>query len=111
MSCVFCELIEVEDWLGPVANFEPLKPVTRGHRLFIPTRHLQDAGEDPMETGRVMAVAAQWAEENLYSYNLITSRGVSATQSIEHLHIHVIPRRQGDGLHLPWDHPRKLVRS
>ncbi|MFI0712504.1 HIT domain-containing protein [Streptomyces inhibens] len=34
--------------------------------------------------------------------NVITSRGPSATQTIRHLHIHLVPRADGDGLLLPW---------
>jgi len=34
--------------------------------------------------------------------NVITSVGREATQSVFHLHVHVVPRREGDGLALPW---------
>lgn len=34
--------------------------------------------------------------------NIITSRGSAATQTVYHLHLHVVPRREGDGLGLPW---------
>lgn len=34
--------------------------------------------------------------------NLITSRGAAATQSVFHLHLHLVPRTEGDGLALPW---------
>ncbi|MFE7574704.1 HIT family protein [Streptomyces sp. NPDC057521] len=37
------------------------------------------------------------------SYNLITSKGRAATQSVTHLHLHLAPRRNGDSLALPWD--------
>jgi histidine triad (HIT) family protein len=34
--------------------------------------------------------------------NIITSAGSDATQTVFHLHLHVVPRRAGDGLALPW---------
>ena len=34
--------------------------------------------------------------------NLITSIGPAATQTVPHLHLHLVPRRPGDGLPLPW---------
>ncbi|OHT47970.1 hypothetical protein BKG71_25700 [Mycobacteroides chelonae] len=34
--------------------------------------------------------------------NVITSIGPDATQTVFHTHIHVVPRRENDGLHLPW---------
>jgi hypothetical protein len=40
--------------------------------------------------------------ERYWVCNLITSVGADATQSVRHLHIHVVPRREGDGLMLPW---------
>lgn len=34
--------------------------------------------------------------------NLITSAGAEATQSVFHLHVHIVPRGENDGLALPW---------
>jgi hypothetical protein len=41
------------------------------------------------------------------SFNLITSVGAAATQTVRHLHIHLIPRREGDALALPWTGQQK----
>lgn len=106
-DCVFCQHPEVRRGVGPVANFTPLNPVTPGHRLFVPRQHVKDAGEDPMLTAKVMAVAAQWGDEKYDDYNLITSAGRAATQSVFHLHIHLVPRWPGDGLLLPWTNQSK----
>lgn len=103
-ACVFCDKIAAADYdyeADGIVTFVPLDPVTDGHLLFLPERHVADAGEDPSLAGYTMAAAADYAR-TLSSYNIVTSSGVPATQSIRHLHIHVIPRREGDGLHLPW---------
>jgi histidine triad (HIT) family protein len=88
------------DW-GDVADFAPLGPVVRGHRLVVPKAHVQDAAEDPAVTAETFRVAALVARQ-VGPCNLITSVGAEATQSVFHLHVHVVPRRLGDGLKLPW---------
>lgn len=106
--CVFCRIgagtepaqIEYE-WPETVA-IVPLRPVTDGHLLVIPRAHVSDALEDPIVTGTTMARAAEAADRGPGGCNLITSVGADATQTVFHLHIHVVPRRPGDGLLLPW---------
>ena len=34
--------------------------------------------------------------------NILQNNGEAAGQSVFHLHFHIIPRRQGDGLTIPW---------
>lgn len=100
--CVFCELEQWELAIGPWLNIEPLNPVTPGHRLFIPRGHIKDAVQLPGATGQLFAAAARWGARQGDQFNLITSRGEAATQSVFHFHVHYVPRREGDGLHLPW---------
>jgi histidine triad (HIT) family protein len=119
-DCVFCQIIskgaEVERILGwrPYRSFPlvPLQPVVPGHMLIIPLRHVRDALEDPELTGAVMESAAEYAASaGLFPCNIMTSVGREATQSVFHLHIHVVPRTEGDGLMLPWSEQqaRKLA--
>lgn len=100
--CTFCDLPEVKNCSALVADFEPLDPVTEGHRLFVPIEHMDDAADDPIITARTFMVAAAYAAEQPEAFNLITSAGTDATQSVFHLHVHYIPRRENDGLTLPW---------
>jgi histidine triad (HIT) family protein len=52
-----------------------------------------------------MRAAAEFAQaEEISDCNLIVSKGPSATQTVAHLHLHIVPRRPGDGLALPWSH-------
>lgn len=109
-DCVFCQRFRAHEFdvsgYGAL-SFVPLNPVTPGHRLFLPGRHVEDA-RDVGGLNSAMALAASWANDwqNNPSYdedfNLITSAGPAATQTIRHLHVHYLPRRSGDGLHLPW---------
>lgn len=114
-DCVFCGRIErgeYDDELslpGSVAVFEPLNPVTPGHLLVVPFEHVRDAAEKPHVTAMVMEHAARLlknfsspAEPHPYQANIITSVGPDASQSVFHFHAHIVPRRAGDGLALPW---------
>jgi histidine triad (HIT) family protein len=75
--------------------------VTDGHLLVVPTVHVRDATQDPGVTAFTMAAAAELAKE-AGPCNIITSAGAEATQTVFHLHLHIVPRREGDGLTLPW---------
>lgn len=106
-SCVFCAIVAgtaphtlVHAWSDAIA-IVPLLPVTAGHVIVLPRIHVPDAGTDPVITGQVMARAAVLMGQ-LAAANLITSQGSAATQTIRHLHAHVVPRWHGDRLSLPW---------
>lgn len=107
--CPFCEIVAgrapatiLEDWPDVMA-IVPLNPVTPGHVLIIPKVHVPDLTTNPGLTGTVTAYAARYAAEwGVGDCNVITSRGAAATQSVAHLHLHVVPRADGDGLRLPW---------
>ena len=109
-GCVFCgyegpsPILTEWDWLGVGRIFviEPINPVARGHVLVIPERHVEDALDDPILTGEVFRSAASWARTNETQVNLIANVGPDATQTVKHLHVHVVPRRKDDGLALPW---------
>lgn len=88
-------------WADAVA-FTPLGPVTDGHVLIVPRRHVADFTVDPDVTATVARCASQLGAKIGGSMNLITSCGKPATQSVFHLHAHLVPRQPGDGLCLPW---------
>lgn len=106
-DCPFC-IVAHEDPHGQVLArmhdcvvIEPLNPVVDGHRLVIPERHVTDAAHVLSVTETAMRVAGLVARQ-AGDCNIITSCGEAATQTVFHLHVHVVPRRENDGLHLPW---------
>lgn len=105
-GCVFCGRVERGEYDGQDAfavTFRPLNPVGPGHRLFVPRAHVADALEDPLVTAMTARFAAEWAARSgVGACNLITSRGPEAMQSVYHLHWHLVPRLEHDGLALPW---------
>jgi histidine triad (HIT) family protein len=104
-DCVFCQRIACEEYVPcnrAVVRFAPLNPVTPGHMLFVPLGHLPSASTLAPVTGDVFCEAARYAATRPDDFNLITSAGADATQTVQHLHVHYVPRRAGDGLTLPW---------
>lgn len=108
-ACPFCNIINgqaeatvLDQWPSAIA-IAPLNPVTTGHVLIIPKKHVANYMTDPVISAKTMAAAADYAfNYRVGSSNLITSAGVDATQTVQHLHIHIVPRAKGDGLPLPW---------
>lgn len=106
--CPFCAIVNGEApatiLMHPhygIAIIEPIGPHAPGHALVIPTRHVPDATTDPPLTGQVFATAARWAQR-FGASNLLTSVGADATQTVMHLHVHVVPRGAQDGLPARW---------
>ena len=115
--CPFCEIVAgrapariVETWPRALA-IVPLEPVVDGHLLVIPHTHVEDFTTDPAVSALTMACASDLAASLGGSYNLITSKGREATQSVYHLHLHLVPRTEDDGLALPWYSGRSARRG
>ena len=107
-GCLFCSIVSggqpaqvVLD--GPeVVGFLDVRPVFKGHVLLVPREHvvtlpeLPDALLEPFfATVRRVAAAVPVAYEAQGSF-VATNNVVS--QSVPHLHVHVVPRTKGDGL-------------
>lgn len=104
-SCIFCLIVNklapatiVHEWWNALA-IVPINPVVPGHLIVIPTMHVDTALQDPGVSASVMRRAAEIAPN---PSNLIVNIGTEATQTIFHLHIHIVPRAKDDGLALPW---------
>jgi histidine triad (HIT) family protein len=110
MSCVFCAIVtgeapairiyEDDDYLAIL----DIRPFTRGHTLVMPKKHTVDLTDTPPETladmlaiGQRIAQAAR-ATELADATNVGINDGPAAFQSVPHIHLHVLPRRNGDKL-------------
>jgi diadenosine tetraphosphate (Ap4A) HIT family hydrolase len=109
MPCVFCQIVagtapaiqvyEDEDYLG----FLDIRPFTRGHTLVIPKQHSVDLTDTPapilagmLTVGQRIAQATRASGLAATGNNVAINDGKSAFQSVFHIHLHVIPRRDGD---------------
>ncbi|WP_046301776.1 HIT family protein [Mycobacterium sp. UM_Kg27] len=111
MSCVFCAVVagaapavrifEDDEYLA----FLDIRPFTRGHTLVIPKQHFVDLTDTPAATlagmltvGQRIAQAARASGLHADGNNLVINDGRAAFQSVFHIHLHVVPRRDGDRL-------------
>ncbi|QLL06207.1 HIT family protein [Mycobacterium vicinigordonae] len=112
MPCVFCAIVagtapairicEDDDYLAIL----DIRPFTRGHTLVIPKRHSVDLDDTPPQTlagmitmGQRIARAAK-TTELADATNIAINDGSAAFQTVFHIHLHVLPRRNGDKLAL-----------
>jgi histidine triad (HIT) family protein len=108
MSCVFCDIasgkIPAEIvWRGESAfAFLDHRPLFPGHVLLVPDTHIETladlpAGQIPsyFEAAQRLQTAVESALDAQGSFVAINNR---VSQSVPHLHTHIVPRRKGDGL-------------
>lgn len=114
--CVFCYpniKARVIEELGTASAVMDSHPVTRGHVLVIPRRHVSHYFElTPAERRDADALLQRLYEKmarddhTITGYNVGVNCGESAGQTIFHVHYHMFPRRFGD-----TDNPRGGVRG
>jgi histidine triad (HIT) family protein len=112
-DCAFCKIVAkqlpanivFED--GEILAFLDIRPINPGHTLVIPKEHSASLEElDPKLGGRLFQVAGRIAAALRKSgmrcegINVWLADGKAAFQEVPHIHIHVIPRFEGDGLRL-----------
>jgi histidine triad (HIT) family protein len=110
-ACVFCRIATGEVPSNMVHRGERVvafldrAPLFLGHTLVVPVAHvatLDDAPPDLIEplfeTVRRTSVAVQRALGAAGSFVAVNTR---ISQSVPHLHVHVVPRNEGDGLFSP----------
>jgi histidine triad (HIT) family protein len=111
MSCVFCEIVagnapairiyEDDDYLAIL----DIRPFTRGHTLVMPKEHTVDLTDTAPEVcaqmvtlGQRIARAARDSGLHADGNNVVINDGRAAFQSVGHIHVHVVPRHNGDKL-------------
>lgn len=109
-DCVICKLVnkELPSWViyedEDVICFLPLELEAFGHTVIAPKAHHVDLFSVPSDIlGNMFAVIQKMALHyrkaiGATGINLLHTSGVSAQQSVPHLHIHLIPRFENDGL-------------
>lgn len=111
MSCVFCAIVvgkapairvyEDQDYLAIL----DIRPFTRGHTLVLPKQHCVDLTDTPagilagmLAVGQRIARATRACALGADGNNIVLNDGRAAFQSVFHIHLHVVPRRDGDKL-------------
>ena len=117
-NCIFCKIVAkeipatvvYED--DEVLAFMDIGPIIKGHALVIPKNHYDPITQTPDEiiaklhiTAKKIA-AAQMNAFEADGVNILQNNGKAAGQEVEHIHVHVIPRFDGDGHHWNWNPKR-----
>ena len=106
MECQFCNLPESRVWFdkGGALVFKDAYPISPGHTLVIPKRHVkslfelvEDEREDLFQ-GLSRARNMLLSELRPDGFNIGINDGIAAGQTVFHLHVHLIPRYQGDSV-------------
>ncbi|HXG33289.1 MAG TPA: HIT family protein [Bryobacteraceae bacterium] len=107
-ACRFCQILQgmldarvvFED--AVCVAFLDHRPLFPGHTLLIPRRHFQTLGDLPEElvaplfgSAKLLARAVELAMGAEGTFVAINNR---VSQSVPHLHVHIVPRRHKDGL-------------
>jgi histidine triad (HIT) family protein len=108
-DCIFCKIVageipservyEDDNFIGIL----DINPHTKGHTLVIPKKHYTTLLDAPssllgefLDAGKKVALNLI-NKEKAEGFNLIMSNFEVAQQEVPHVHLHVVPRRKGDG--------------
>jgi len=107
-GCVFCAIVAgtvpayVVFESASVLAFLDHRPLLPGHVLVIPKTHYETLGDLPeAEVGPYFLVVQRLAiavEKSMRAEGSFVATNIRISQSVPHLHVHVVPRRKGDGL-------------
>ena len=113
-DCIFCKIIDgtipsekiYED--DDVVAMLDISPVTPGHTLVLPRDHAKDFMSTEADVlAKVFPTVQKIAGQVMKGvkadgFSMVVFNGAAAGQEVFHLHIHIIPRKAGDGVRLGW---------
>ncbi|MEK6760380.1 MAG: HIT domain-containing protein [Nanoarchaeota archaeon] len=109
-DCIFCKISSGKVQVARIcenANFFSIpdaNPKTDGHSLVISKNHYATLLDLPTSLGQELVDCIKntsiklMKEKNASGFNLINNNFVSAGQVVNHVHLHIIPRKEKDGL-------------
>lgn len=114
-DCIFCKIVtgtipcarifESADFLA----FLDIGPLAPGHTLVVPKKHFSSLLDIPPDAlGCITQTFPRLAHAVMQAsgatgLNLLQNTGASSGQVVFHLHFHLIPRREADGLGYRWN--------
>jgi histidine triad (HIT) family protein len=113
-DCPFCDIVAGRAKARIVGEtpdtivFLPLRPAALGHTLVVPKRHVVDIWEADREVVEQVASTTWLAAHALRNalkpdgLNIINSAGEAASQTVFHLHVHLVPRWFDDHIGNLW---------
>ena len=113
-DCIFCKIAKGDIPSATIYESNELKcildvaPANKGHALIIPKEHFDNIFELDAETAAkvfsfaTIAAKAIKEETNCDGLNIVQNNGEVAGQTVNHFHMHIIPRYKDDGVKLGW---------
>jgi histidine triad (HIT) family protein len=108
VDCVFCSIVSGGETAHEVLRtrdvvaFLDRRPLFKGHTLLVPQPHVTTLTELPDELAAPLLIAARRlaraVQEALGAQGSFVAMNNTVSQSVAHLHVHVVPRTKGDGL-------------
>jgi histidine triad (HIT) family protein len=114
-DCVFCKVVSGgisarHVYAGKnLIGFLDMNPKTEGHTLIIPKKHYRNMLDMPSLLGDELLTAIKKISLDLIDsgkaegVNVVCNNESAADQAVFHTHVHIIPRKKGDGLKI-WAH-------
>lgn len=110
MDCIFCKIIAgdipshkvYED--DKVMAFLDILPISPGHTIVVPKKHVSDLEDLTEEDFSAMSMAVKRLGKavinglNVKGYSIFLDNKSAANQHVPHVHFHLVPRAEGDGL-------------
>jgi histidine triad (HIT) family protein len=107
-TCTFCRIIADDDpdvlvyRSADVVGFLDVRPVFHGHCLLVPRTHYETLDQLPAEMAAPLLQATQITmralREVVGAHGTFVANNNVVSQSVPHLHVHVVPRKRKDGL-------------
>lgn len=110
MECIFCKIIAgdipthkiYED--DRVMAFLDILPISPGHTIIVPRSHVADMEDVTNEDLTAMSIAMKKIGKamidglDVKGYSIFMDNKSAANQHVPHIHFHIVPRKEGDGL-------------
>ena len=111
-SCIFCKIIQGKIKAERIAesnNFIAMldaHPKTKGHTLIIPKKHFVTLLDIPNNLGEELLTFTKQISSHILDnkqgngFNILMNNLECAGQIVKHAHLHVLPRKENDGLRI-----------
>ncbi|MBE5954636.1 MAG: HIT family protein [Lachnospiraceae bacterium] len=119
-DCIFCKIAKGDIPSATIYETGDFKcildvaPANKGHALIITKEHYDNIFQLDAETAAkifsfaTVAAKAIKEETGCEGMNVLQNNGAVAGQTVNHFHLHLVPRNTGDGVNMSWA-PKETV--
>lgn len=113
-DCIFCKIAKGDIPSATIYESSDFKcildvaPANKGHALIITKEHYDNIFQLDAETAAkifsfaTVAAKAIKEETGCEGMNVLQNNGAVAGQTVNHFHLHLVPRNRGDGVNMSW---------